>query len=52
MPPNTDLAHIKTCPIKPLSVILVKYSLTLPDDGPCVIRNMLEWFLKYFKKLF
>jgi hypothetical protein len=34
--------HTTTCTIEPLSVILVKYILTLPDDASCVIRNMLE----------
>jgi hypothetical protein len=40
MLPNTDHAHdnLHDWTI----VILVKYSLSLPDDGSCVIQNMLE----------
>ena len=30
--------------IKPLYVISIKYSSSLPDDGSYVIRNMLEYF--------
>jgi len=30
--------------IEPLYVISIKYSSTLPGDGPYVIRNMLEYF--------
>jgi hypothetical protein len=30
---------------EPLYVILIKYKLSLPDDGSYVIRNMLEYIL-------
>jgi hypothetical protein len=28
--------------VEPLRVVLIKYESVLPDDGSCVIRNMLE----------
>jgi hypothetical protein len=34
----------RTCTTEPLSVILVEYWILCPDDGFCVIRNMLEQF--------
>jgi hypothetical protein len=33
---------VTTCTIEPLSVILAKYWISLPDDGSCMIQNMLE----------
>ena len=33
---------------EPLYVISVKYRLSLPDDGSCVIRNMLEFLVCVF----
>jgi hypothetical protein len=39
---RTLTTHTTNCTIEPLSVIVVKYSLTLPDDGFCMIQNMLE----------
>jgi ABC-type transport system involved in cytochrome c biogenesis permease component len=39
---QTLTTHTTTCMIEQLSVILVKYSLTLPGDGSRVIQNMLE----------
>jgi hypothetical protein len=42
----TLATHVTTCTIEPLSVILVKYWIWLPDDGFCVIRNMVEQFFK------
>jgi hypothetical protein len=36
------LTPVTTCTIEPSFVILAKYWISLPDDGSCVIRNMLE----------
>jgi hypothetical protein len=36
--------HIQdtTSTVEPLRVVLIKYESVIPDDGSCVIRNMLE----------
>jgi hypothetical protein len=47
MPPNTDHAHNNKYNWT-ITWISVKYSLLLPDDGSCVIRNMLEWFFRLY----
>jgi hypothetical protein len=38
---QTPTAHT-TSTVEPLRVVLIKYQSILPDDGSCVIRNMLE----------
>jgi hypothetical protein len=48
---QTLTTHTTTCTIEPLSVTPVKYSLPLPDGESCVIRNILEQFLEYFKNI-
>jgi len=40
---NTDYVHINGRD-RTIIVILAKYCIELPDDGPLVIRNMLEQF--------
>ena len=40
---QTPTTHI-IITIEPLYVIPIKYSLSLPDDGSYMIRNMLEYF--------
>jgi hypothetical protein len=30
-----------------ISVTLFKHNSQLPDDGPCEVRNMLEWILTF-----
>jgi len=40
---QTPTTHIIST-IEPLYGISIKYSLSLPDDGSYVIRNMLEYF--------
>jgi hypothetical protein len=40
---TTDFIHINGHD-RTILVILAKHWIRLPDDGPCVIRNMLEHF--------
>ena len=40
---NTDYVHINGRG-RTITVILTKHCIELPDDGPLVIRNMLEQF--------
>jgi hypothetical protein len=40
---QTPTTHIIST-TEPLYVISIKYRLSLPDDGSCVIRNTLEYF--------
>jgi len=40
---NSDYVHINGHD-RTITVILAKHSVKLPDDGPLVIRNMLEQF--------
>jgi hypothetical protein len=40
---QTPTGHISST-VEPLRVVLIKYESIIPDDGPCVIRNMLEYF--------
>jgi len=40
---NTDYIHVNVHD-RTITVILAKRCINLPDDGPLVIRNMLEQF--------